>query len=210
LKKIFFILLALTATCQQLSAQQHRDDDLVQFAGVVVSADSTRLLPLVSIRLKNTNKGTYSDASGFFSFVAKKTDTIVFSSIGMRTVQYVIPADITASKFSIIQTMQEDTIYLPETVVRPGPSPEEFNYYFVRANIPDEYYTRASGNLRQKTLQSVSAGMTMDGRENQDYMMQAYTYQYYYQGQLPPQRLFDPIAWSQFFKSWNKDKDKKK
>lgn len=196
------------AAGQQLFAQQHRDDDLVQFAGVVVSADSSRLLPLVSIRLKNSNKGTYSDASGFFSFVAKKSDTIVFSSIGMRTAYYVIPADLNTAKFSIIQPMYEDTIYLPETVVRPGPSPEEFNYYFVRANIPDEYFTRASGNLRQKTLQGVSATLTMDGRENQDYMMQAYTYQYYYQGQLPPQRLFDPIAWSQFFNTWNKNKKK--
>lgn len=198
------------ASGQQLFAQPpSKDDDLVQFAGVVVSADSSRLLPLVSIRLKNSNKGTYTDASGFFSFVARKADTIMFSSIGMRTVQYVIPSDLNTSKFSIIQPMYEDTIYLPETVVRPGPSPEEFNYYFVRANIPDEYFTRASGNLRQKTLQGVSATLTMDGHENQSYAQQAYTYQYYYQGQLPPQRLFDPIAWSQFFNTWKKDKGKK-
>lgn len=181
----------------------------MQFAGVVVSADSSRLLPLVSIRLKGTKKGTYSDASGFFSFVARKADTIVFSSIGMRPVQYIIPSQISGSKFSIIQPMQEDTIYLPETVVRPGPTPEEFNYYFVKANIPDEYFNRANANLRSKTLQGISAGMSMDGSENQDYMMQAYTYQYYYQGQLPPQRLFDPIAWSQFFNTWKKQ-DKKK
>lgn len=207
MKKLIFILLALAA-CQQLVAQQ-QDDDLVQFAGVVVSADSSRLLPLVSIRLKGTKKGTYSDASGFFSFVARKADTIVFSSIGMRPVQYIIPSQISGSKFSIIQPMQEDTIYLPETVVRPGPTPEEFNYYFVKANIPDEYFNRANANLRSKTLQGISAGMSMDGSENQDYMMQAYTYQYYYQGQLPPQRLFDPIAWSQFFNTWKKQ-DKKK
>jgi hypothetical protein len=207
LKKLLFILLAITALSQQSFAQ--KDDDLVQFAGVVVSADSARLLPLVSIRLKGTKKGTYTDASGFFSVVARKADTIVFSSIGLRTVEYVIPANITESKFSIIQPLREDTIYLPETVVRPGPSPEEFNYYFVKANIPDEYFTRASGNLRTKTLQGISAGMSMDGSENQEYMQQAYAYQYYYQGQLPPQRLFDPIAWSQFFNTWKKQ-DKKK
>jgi hypothetical protein len=206
LKKLLFFLLTLAAAVQHASAQ---NDDLVQFAGVVVSADSTRLLPLVSIRLKGTNRGTYTDASGFFSFVARKSDTIIFSSIGMHPETFIIPAQINGSKFSIIQPMKEDTIYLPETVVRPGPSPEEFNYYFVKANIPDEYFTRASGNLRTKTLQGISAGMSMDGGENQQYMQQAYTYQYYYQGQLPPQRLFDPIAWSQFFNTWKKQ-DKKR
>ncbi len=192
----------------QLFAQQ--DNDLVQFAGVVVSADSARVLPLVSIRIKGTKKGTYSDASGFFSFVARKSDTIVFSSIGMRTTEFVMPRGLSATKYSIIQTLKEDTIYLPETVVRPWPTPEEFNYYFVKAHIPDEYFTRASSNLRSKTLQDISAGMGMDANEAADYAQKGQAYQYYYQGQLPPQRLFDPIAWSQFFNAWKKGDLKKK
>jgi hypothetical protein len=189
---------------------QQDDNDLVQFAGVVISADSSRLLPLVSIRLKGTNRGSYTDASGFFSIVARISDTIVFSSIGLKTVEYIFPKNLKDSKFSVIQPMKEDTIYLPETVIRPGPSPEEFNYYFVKANIPDEYFGRANANLRAKSLQSISAGMTMDAREAAGYTQQAQAYQYYYQGQLPPQRLFDPIAWSQFFSTWKKGDYKKK
>jgi hypothetical protein len=194
---------------QNLFAQQ--DADLVQFAGVVVSADSTRLIPLVSIRLKGTKRGSYTDASGFFSVVARKTDTIVFSSIGLKTVEYVFPANLKGTKFSVIQPMKEDTIYLPETVIRPGPSPEEFNYYFVKANIPDEYFSRANANLRAKTLQGMGNNMPMDASEAASYTQQAQAYQYYYQGQLPPQRLFDPIAWSQFFSAWKQgDYSKKK
>jgi hypothetical protein len=209
LKKLYYILLvALVALTQLAFAQQ--DNDLLQFAGVVVTADSSRLLPLVSIRLKGTKRGTYTDASGFFSVVVRKSDTVIFSSIGMKTVEYIIPKNITGTKFSIIQPLKEDTVYLPETVIRPGPSPEEFNYYFVKANIPDEYFSRASNNLRSKTLQGISAGMTMDAGENQLYTQQSQAYQYYYQGQLPPQRLFDPIAWSQFFSAWKSGDYKKK
>jgi hypothetical protein len=208
LKKLLFIILSIVCG-QQVFAQQ--DNDLVQFAGVVVSADSTRLLPLVSIRLKGTKRGSYTDASGFFSVVARKSDTIVFSSIGMKTVEYVFPANLKETKFSIIQPMQEDTIYLPETVIHPGPTPEEFNYYFVKANIPDEYFIRANANLRAKTLQSMGNNLPMDAGEATSYAQQAQAYQYYYQGQLPPQRLFDPIAWSQFFNTWKKgDYNKKK
>jgi hypothetical protein len=208
LKKLLFILVCCVYS-QQLFAQRG-DDDLVQFAGVVISADSSRLLPLVSIRLKGTNRGSYTDASGFFSIVARKSDTIVFSSIGLKPVEYIFPPNLLEDKFSIIQPLAEDTIYLPETVIRPGPSPEEFNYYFVKANIPDEYYSRANANLRAKTLEGISAGMTMDAREAAGYTQQAQAYQYYYQGQLPPQRLFDPIAWSQFFSTWKKGDYKKK
>lgn len=192
----------------QLFAQ--RDNDLVQFAGVVVTADSSSVLPLISIRIKGTKKGTYTDAAGFFSFVARKSDTIIFSSIAKQTVEFIIPKNLDVSKYSIIQPMVDDTIYLPETVIRPWPTPEEFNYYFVKANIPDEYFTRASGNLRSKTLQTMSAGMSMDAKEAVGYAQQSQAYQYYYQGQLPPQRLFDPIAWSQFFNAWKKGDLKKK
>jgi hypothetical protein len=208
-KKLFYIILLIVSICQQ-DAFAQQDEDLIQFAGVVVSADSSRLLPLVSIRLKGTKRGSYTDASGFFSVVARKTDTIVFSSIGMKTVEYVIPRNIAGNKFSIIQPMKEDTIYLPETVIRPGPTPEEFNYYFVKANIPDEYFTRANANLRAKSLQDLSAGMSMDANEAQNYNSQSQAYQYYYRGQLPPQRLFDPIAWSQFFNAWKNGDYKKK
>lgn len=209
MKNLFYILLCCLFTQQAVA--QDRDDDLVQFAGVVVSADSTRLLPLVSIRLKGTKRGSYTDASGFFSVVARKSDTIVFSSIGMKTVEYTFPRNLKETKFSIIQPMKEDTIYLPETVIRPGPSPEEFNYYFVKANIPDEYFQRANANLRAKNLQTMSSSLSMDAGEAGDYTQQAQAYQYYYQGQLPPQRLFDPIAWSQFFNSWKQgDYNKKK
>lgn len=211
MKKFVAALLLLTALCSSnITYAQQQDDDLVQFAGVVVTADSSRLIPLVSIRLKGSNRGSYTDASGFFSVVVKKSDTIVFSSIGLKTVEYVIPKDIKGTKFSIVQPMREDTIYLPETVIRPGPTPEEFNYYFVKANIPDEYFTRANNNLRSKTLQGVSAGMGMDAQENQLYYQQSQAYQYYSNGQLPPQRLFDPIAWSQFFNSWKQGDFKKK
>ncbi len=210
MKNIFAALLLLAALTSSHLANAQQDNDLVQFAGVVVTADSSRLIPLVSIRLKGSNRGSYTDASGFFSVVVRKSDTIVFSSIGLKSVEYVIPQNIKGTKFSIVQPMKEDTIYLPETVIRPGPSPEEFNYYFVKANIPDEYFTRANNNLRSKTLQGVSAGMSMDAQENQLYYQQSQAYQYYSNGQLPPQRLFDPIAWGQFFNSWKQGDYKKK
>jgi hypothetical protein len=207
-KKISNLILGLLLV-MSVYAQQG-SDNLIQFSGLVITSDSLRALPLVSIRIKGTNKGTYSDQSGFFSFVARKNDVIIFSSIGLKMVEYHIPADLAASKYSIIQPMSEDTFFLPETVIRPWPTPEEFNYYFVKANIPDEGYEVARGNLRKQALNNISAGMNLDGREATRYTIQDQNQRYYYNGQLAPNRIFDPFAWGQFFNAWKRGDYKKK
>ena len=191
-------------------AKAQRTHELLQFSGLVLTADSLRALPLVSIRIKGTQKGTYSDQSGFFSFVAKKGDTIIFSSIGLKSVSYKIPMELSTDKYSIIQPMSEDTFYLPETYTRPWPTPEEFNYYFVKANIPDEGYEVARGNLRKQAINNISASMNYDSREAARYTIQDQNARYYYNGQLAPNRLFDPFAWGQFFNAWKRGDYNKK
>jgi hypothetical protein len=203
---IFILILMLTTGAWA----QQGSNDLIQFSGLVITSDSLRALPLVSIKIKGSNKGTYSDQGGFFSFVARENDVIVFSSIGLKTVEYRIPSNLDASKYSIIQPMSEDTFFLPETVVRPWPTPEEFNYYFVKANIPDEAYEVARGNLRKQALNNISAGMSLDGREGARYTIQDQNMRYYYNGQLAPNRIFDPFAWGQFFNAWKRGDYKKK
>jgi len=83
-------------------------------------------------------------------------------------------------------------------------SQEEFNYYFVNANIPDVAYDAARGNLRKKTLNNISAGMTYDSKEASRQTVQDQYARYYYNNQLAPQRIFDPFAWAQFFNSWKR------
>ena len=185
-------------------------DNLIQFSGLVVSIDSLRALPLVSIKIKGTNKGSYTDQTGFFSLVAKKGDIISFSFLGLKTVEYKIPLNLDQNKYSIIQPMSEDTVFLPETYVRGWPSQEEFNYYFVNANVPDVAYETARGNLRKKTLNNISSGMNYDSKEASKQTVQDQYARYYYNNQLAPQRIFDPFAWGQFFNAWKRGDYQKK
>lgn len=209
MKKYFLHLILCILVFNAAKAQQ-RNYELLQFSGLVITSDSLRALPLVSIRIKGTNKGTYSDNSGFFSLVAKKGDTIIFSSIGLKRVEYKIPLHLEGSKYSIIQPMSDDTFLLPLTVIRPWPTAEEFNYYFVKANIPDEAYEVARGNLRKQALNNISASMNLDAPEAQRYIIQEQNARYYYNGQLAPNRIFDPFAWGQFFNAWKRGDYKKK
>lgn len=183
---------------------------LIQLSGLVITTDSLRGLPLVSLRIKNTSKGTFTDDGGFFSFVVRKGDTILFSSIGYKTVSYVVPLDLKGVKFTLIQPLSEDTIFLNTAVIRSYPTPDEFDYFFVKATIPDAYYESSTRNLRKKTLQGISQSMSMDGVEQQQYAAQQQAYRYYYNGQLPPNRIFDPFAWGQFFEAWKRGDYQKK
>ena len=209
MKKILVVILLVSALfwsdavlAQQPQPKPVQPVELVQLSGLVVSVDSLQGLPLVSIRIKNTNKGTFTDEGGFFSFVVKKTDTIVFSFIGYKTVEYILPANLKGIKYSIIQPMAEDTVFLNTAVIRSYPTPDEFDYYFVKATIPDAYYEASTRNLRKKTLETLAQNMSMDGAASQRYTAQQQAYKYYYNGQLPPNRIFDPFAWGQFFNAW--------
>jgi hypothetical protein len=207
--RLCYALFLATMATTHLSAQ-HKTNDLVQISGLVLTSDSLRALPLVSVKIKSSSRGTYTDPGGFFSIVAKRTDTLVFSFIGFKSAEYVLPQNSHASRFSIIKTMSDDTLMLDEIVIRSWPTPEEFNYYFVNAKIPDEYGMRARYNTRRQSLNEVASGMRMDGRENyRGYLGDQY-HRNYYNGQLPPQRLFDPLAWQEFYNSWKRGDLKKK
>jgi hypothetical protein len=59
-------------------------DTVVQLYGVVMTADSLRGLPAVSILVKGTGRGTLTNGQGVFSIVVLKGDEIEFSCIGFK------------------------------------------------------------------------------------------------------------------------------
>lgn len=208
MKNVLLLIAVFSVTA--LFAQNPNTEKLVQLSGVVLAADSSSFLPLVSIGIKHSGKGTLTDETGYFSMVVKQTDTIVFSFIGFKTKEYVLPQSLSGFKVSIVQVLHEDTIYLNTAIIRSYPTPDEFNYYFVKASIPDVYYQSSAKNLRQKNLQQLALSMSMDASESGKMIFNQQAYQYYYNGQAPPNRVFDLAAWSQFYKSVKRGDYKKK
>src|SRR4051812_9982694 len=104
------------------NAQQNNQEQLVQFSGVVVTADSLKPVPFTSVMIQSSNRGTVSDYYGFFSFVAKMNDTIEFSAIGYKRGIFVIPDTLTDQRISMIQVLRPDTVVLREIVIFPWPT----------------------------------------------------------------------------------------
>lgn len=218
MKKILFILSLLLFSAISFSKSYAQTTkprrDLVQVSGMVLRSDSLQPVFYTKIVNRTTRQMTLSNAQGFFSLVAEKGDTLVFSAVGYQKDRLAIPKDLENDHFSVIQFLAEDTILLNTVVIRPYPAPHEFKHAFVHTEIPNDDYQRAAENLKQETLAILAENMPAGGSENFNYHMQNYSQKLYFNGQYPPMQIFNPIAWVQFFKALKrgdfKSKSKKK
>ena len=189
---------------------QDGSEKIVQINGVIMTPDSLRAVSDATIMVKNKNRGVESSASGVFSIVVYKGDTLQFSHVGFKPVEYVVPASINGHYFSLIQLMVQDTIYLPETIIRPLPSKEQFDYAFKHWKIPDDKYETARKNTNTLMLRALAYSMPKDGRENQAAYQQIQSQNAVYYGQQKPSNLFSPLAWGEFFEAWKRGDFRKK
>jgi hypothetical protein len=71
----------LVSTYSQSKAQ-FGFDNMVELTGVVMSADSLRYLPYVTVNIPSKRNGTTTTEKGVFTLIAEKGDTLEFSSVG--------------------------------------------------------------------------------------------------------------------------------
>jgi len=209
------LLFLLVGTLSQVRAQSvwdvfGDDEDLVQFSGVVVTADSLKPIPYTNIRIEGTTTGAVANYEGFFSFVARRGDRLVFSSIGYKDSYYDIPDTLTAHRYSLFQMMQTDTIMLNLTVIYPWPDIEHLEYAIVQHRVPENDYDRAMKNLALEEMKERANGLDFDGAMNYRYDMSEVVRKSYYNGQYMPVQLLNPFAWAKFIEAWKEGKFKKK
>ena len=185
-------------------------DSVVQLYGVVMSADSLKGLPSVSIVVTGQNRGTISNEQGVFSIVVLKGDEVEFTSIGYKPKRVTIPKMLDGNQQSMIQLMIEDTVYLPATIIKKLPSREEFERDFVTTQVPDDQQEIARQNVSESNRRALMSVYPRDGREANNYFLKQNAQKYYSAGQLPPQNIFNPMAWAEFIKAWKRGDFKKK
>lgn len=208
MKRLYFFLFACI-TFNGLSAQEE-NEDLIQFSGVVVTMDSLSPVPFASISVKNTSRGTTSDYYGYFSFVAQPNDTLIFSSIGFRDSDFVVPDDLEGNRYSLIHSMLQDTVEIDEVEIFPWPTPEQFKEAFLALDLPDDDIEIMRRNLSEDLMADKAAAMPMNGSLNFKWQNQQRANQLYFAGQYRPNNLLNPIAWAQFIQAWKRGDFKKK
>jgi hypothetical protein len=204
LYRLLFLFLLPPLTASVARAQSEADSRIVQINGITLTADSLRSVPGVTVTVKNKYRGVISSDLGVFSIVCYKGDTLEFTSVGFRPKTYVVPTRIQGQYFSMVQLMVQDTFYLPETVVKPLPGRDEFDYAFRHWRIPDDKYEIARKNTDALTLRAMAFTMARDGRENQAVYQAGMARDAIYYGQRPPAQIFNPLAWAEFFEAWKR------
>lgn len=185
-------------------------DSVVQLYGVVMTADSLRGIPGVSVTIKGQNRGTPSNDQGVFSIVVMKGDQVEFTSIGYKPKLVIIPRDLEGNQYSIIQLMVTDTMYLPVTIIKPRPTREQFERDFVRANIPDDNLEIARQNTDASKRRILMRSLPYDGTESAGFTLRQGANKYYSAGQMPQQNIFSPFAWAEFVQAWKRGDFKNK
>jgi hypothetical protein len=210
MRKILFILLSfLTTLGFSQNNSVEKKPKLIQFSGVIVSADSLYPVPFASVMIKGTHHGTVSDYYGFFSFVAQENDIIEFSALGYKANKFRIPDSLPETKFSIIHVMNTDTVYLQGYEVFPWPSKEQFKHAFMNLQLPNDDNAKAQRNLQALRNPEWYTNVPADAAANQNYMFQQNNTRVYGNAQIPGGNLLNPYAWSKFIEAWRSGKLKR-
>ena len=210
-KNLLYFLIFLFGLPAAVSAQfESFKDSVVQLYGVVMTADSLKGLPAVSVMVKGQNRGTITNDRGVFSIVVLKGDRVEFTSVGYKPILVGIPSDLKGNQQSVIQLMVTDTVYLPATIIKPRPSRQQFERDFVNTKVPDDDISIARSNTSAATRRVLMANLPADGREASNQYLRQSAQKLYYSGQAPPQNIFNPFAWNEFIKAWKRGDYRKK
>lgn len=207
----YLVVFIFSLTTLFLSAQD--ENQVIQFSGVVVTEDlngDILPLPYTNVSILNTSRGAVTEIDGFFSLVAETGDTIVFSRVGFESVQKVIPDTLTNYFYSWYQVMSKGNILLPEAVIKPWPSKENYKIEFLAINVDNEMRKLAEANLAQKVLDELIYAIPPDGTESYNYLVKQQFEDYRTAGQFKPQQIFNPAAWAEFIKAWKRGDFKRK
>jgi hypothetical protein len=206
----YLILLVCFFPLRLLAQFERVQDSVVQLYGVVMTADSLRALPAVSVVIKGSHRGTMTNDQGVFSIVVLKGDQVEFTSVGFKPKLVDIPVKLESNQYSVIQLMVTDTAYLPATIIKPRPTRAQFERDFVNTRIPDDQYEIARQNTSEAKRRVLMRTMPSDGREATNYALRQVANKTYYAGQTPPMNILNPLAWSEFIKAWKRGDFKSK
>jgi hypothetical protein len=201
---LFLAILAIAIPFASKAQFEKLKDSVVQLYGIVMTADSLKAIPSVTVMIKGQNRGTITNEHGVFSIVVMKGDLVQFTSIGYKPKLAEIPRELEGNQYSLIQLLVNDTVYLPATIIKPRPTKEQFERDFVSTDFPDDDIETARKNTDESKRRVLARTLPRDGTENTNMMLRNNAQRYYYNGQAPPQNIFNPAAWAEFIKAWKR------
>lgn len=210
--RTLYILAILGLLCIKPSAlrAQFEDvrDSIVQIYGVVLMGDSMRVLPDVYVWVKGTHRGTRTNAQGVFSIVAEKGDILEFSHASFKSRETLIPKDIPSNMYSMVEVLGYDTLRLPEIIIKPRPSKEEFERDFLAFRDVSMLNEIAMGNASPLSLAELQLYVPSNDKTASINQTLTNQNQPYNTGGINLFNVFNPSSWKSIANGWKRPKSR--
>ncbi len=146
--------------------EKNISNKLIQFSGIITDADSNMVVPYVTItNLSNKSQKYAANYQGFFSFVARPGDTVIFSAVGFSSKTVALPTVIDDNKYTARIQIKSDIVYLRTVRVNPWPTVEEFNKEFLSMKVADDDMAIAKKNLSRQSINGMKLTLPRDAGE---------------------------------------------
>ncbi len=208
-----FLLLAGVAFGQTKETPVSTRDSIkpIQISGIIITNDSVpQFIPYAHVIVKRKNRGTISNAQGFFSMAALPGDSLRVTTIGFKPEFLVIPDTLKQKEYLARVRLNRDTTLLEEVTLYPWPTPGQFKNSFLATRVPTTEEDIAMRNLAIQELKARAAAMGYSAEEMQDFMIRSQQQEIYnfgrYQGfsnggTAILGSLTNPFAWAEFFQA---------
>jgi hypothetical protein len=173
--------------------------EIVQYSGFVKN-ELLKALPYANIFIKNKKKMTYSDSKGMFSFIVAPGDTVIFSCIGYKKKELIIPDTIKNSFYNLDVVLKEDTMKIKPVTIYPWKNYEEFKQAVIDLKLPETDMDRAMKNIAIIRTQVYMVLKPEASVNYKNVMQQEYTKAMNY-GLAPTISLLNPFAWGKFIEA---------
>ncbi|GAB4284046.1 MAG: hypothetical protein Kow0068_09040 [Marinilabiliales bacterium] len=161
-------------------------------------------IPFAHIHVINKHMGKVGNADGSYALVTEVGDTIIFSSVGYKKRIFIVPKTDDDIAITYNPILIEDTIKLKTAIVYPWSTYEELKRDFITMQLVDDDVEKAFKNIAMMQKQLVENPDDFPASPNASYrlfMNQTVYDKMYYSGQSQPMKIFDIMAWAQFFEA---------
>lgn len=149
-------LTVLLFSVQILSAQTYN------VSGKVTSADDGLPLPGVTVSIKGTAEGTYTDVDGLYAITVPQGAVIVFSSIGFETSELAVNR---GGQYDI--ALQSDAVMLEEVVAIGYGTMKKSDLTGSVTSVKSDQLKKTPASGLDQALQGVAAGVTVSATSGQ-------------------------------------------
>ncbi len=157
---LFTIIIVQSVTGQEIKDEGRR----ILFQGIVRDASAFTPVPNSQIMI-NREFSAVSDKDGFFVFYVYRSDTVVFSSLGYKSITMFISDTLTGKEFIAGVYMQTDTLAIGDVVIIPRLSNLRSEIMNAKSKTP-ETFNNARYNLAVSAYQGRNSVNSLSSPED--------------------------------------------